>query len=354
MFLKSIQDEKIISQLKNLVGQEREILAEILYHLLEMQERKLHLAEGYPSLYVYCVKVLNYTEAQAYRRIAAMQLLKEIPELKTNIESGVLNLTHLTQAKKHFKAEAENSTPLSKEEKLDVLISLNNKTTRETEKFFAKLNPEAIPEDKERVIRENLTEIRFVASDALLEKFKRFKEMDSHALPNPNYAELFERLVDLALREKEKKLLGKENQNSHLHPSADSAVQRIAQKKTKSFVAPKKRCVANEVHQNAPDDKNKNETVAATFIINRSRVIPISIKRIVIKRDGFACTFVNPTTGKKCGSKYRLQFEHIHPFAKNGDHSAENITLLCQNHNLFRADQSFGREKMRSYSGFSH
>ena len=347
MFLKAMRDAEILSQLKILVAKEREILTETLYHLLEVQERKLHLEEGYPSLYSYCVEVLGYTEAQAYRRLSAMQLLKEIPELKKNIESGSLNLTHLTQAKKYFKSESENANPLSKDEKLELLTSLENKTTRETEKIFAGLNPDAIPEDKERVIRENLTEIRFVASDALLEKLKRFKELDAHVLSNPNYADLFERLVDLALHVKDNAFRPKpKKSNKTLKHKMKKAEQWDDDKRVKSFVAPKKPCI-NE------DDEVLSECCEISSK-NRTRAIPVFVKRVVVQRDGASCVFVNPVTGKRCGSKYKLQFEHKIPFAKKGEHSPENLTILCQQHNLLMAEKHFGKQRIRSYSSTLH
>ena len=202
MVLRTISDSELLSKLKTLVQTEREILTEILHHLLEVETRKLHLIEGYGSMFQYAIEALGYSEAQAYRRISAMRLLRELPQIADSIQNGSLNLTHLTQAREYFKSEAKKEEALSKDEKLTILSSLEHKTTRETEKIFAGLDPDKIPTDQERPLRENLTEIRFVGNDALLEKLKRFKELDSHVQKDPNYAELFERLVDLALKKK--------------------------------------------------------------------------------------------------------------------------------------------------------
>jgi hypothetical protein len=214
MNLNTISDIELLHSLKNLVGQERIILTDILQHLLEVENRRLHLKEGYGSLYQYATEALHYSEAQAFRRISAMRLIKEIPEIKTSIVEGTIQLTHLTQAQQYFKSKAKDSVPLTKEEKVEVIDSLNNKTTRETEKIFAALNPEQITRDKTRAITETQTEIRFVASNTLLEKLQRFKELDPHSLGDANYNELFERLVDLVLQQKEKKFLIKNQKSS--------------------------------------------------------------------------------------------------------------------------------------------
>ena len=319
MILKMLSDLELSSGIKKLIEGEREILTEILHHLLEFEERKLHLKEGYGSIFQYAVQALRYSEAQAYRRISAMRLLKEIPEIEQSLKGGSLNLTHLTQAREYFKSESKKSNSFSKDEKLELLNSLENKTTRETETIFCGLDPDKVSQDKERQINENQIEIRFVASTALMEKLKRFKELDSHVNANPAYCELFERLVDLVLKQKERK---KEMQKSNNPQTVQAKISAA---------------------------KKSMPEVGSAVREERSRTIPIAVKRAVLTRDQAACTFKNPVTGKTCGSTFRLQFDHIKPFAKNGDHSTENIRILCQNHNLLMAEKEFGWEKIRSY-----
>jgi 5-methylcytosine-specific restriction endonuclease McrA len=82
---------------------------------------------------------------------------------------------------------------------------------------------------------------------------------------------------------------------------------------------------------------------------SRSRYIPIFIQRVVQNQDDHSCRFVSPITGKRCGSRYRLQFEHKKPFAKGGAHSVKNLKILCQSHNLLMAEKQFGKEKMSQY-----
>jgi hypothetical protein len=296
-----------------------------LQHLLEVESRKLYLAEGYPSLYQYAIEVLKYSEAQAFRRISAMRLMKEIPEIKTSIEEGTIQLTHLTQAQQYFKHKAKESECLNKNKKVEILESLKNKTTRETETIFAALNPDPVTRDKTRIITATQTEIRFVASNTLLEKLARFKELDSHAIGDANYNELFERLVDLALRQKEK-----------IHSVQTTDSEDGVAKTSAPKVIPAKTNPSHPSHK------------------VRSRYIPIDIKREVLKRDGGMCTFMNPLTKKRCNSKHFLQFEHKIPFANGGTHSIENITLLCRNHNLFQAEKVFGKVKTESFRVIHH
>jgi hypothetical protein len=323
MILKTISNDQLIFATQNLVASERATLTEILHHLIEIEDRRLYLQEGYGSMFQYAIESLHYSEAQAFRRIAAMRLLREIPEIEKPLQEGTLKLTQLTQAREYFKSGSKKSQPLSKTEKLNVLASLENKTTRESERIFAALDPEKVPIDKERPIHENQTEIRFVASETLMQKLKQFKQLDSHVQNNPNYAELFERLVDLALKQK-----------SLTKPSAPKVKSNVA-----SNVASK--------NQSSPVHYSR-------MIKNPSRFVPIATKRYVLNRDGAHCSFRNPITGKVCAVKTRLQFDHVTPFAKGGDSSTENIRVLCQNHNLFLAEAHFGKEKINKYRRSLH
>ena len=79
-----------------------------------------------------------------------------------------------------------------------------------------------------------------------------------------------------------------------------------------------------------------------------SRHIPAAMRREVYERDGGRCTFQDPLTGRRCGTRHLLTFEHIQPYARGGEHAVEAMTLLCAAHNRLAADQVFGRDFMAS------
>src|SRR5262249_5933173 len=73
----------------------------LLHYLQEVESRKLFAIRGYSSLFEYIVKALHYSEAAASERLAAMRLLKGLPEVEAKLVSGELTLT--TAAKiQHF------------------------------------------------------------------------------------------------------------------------------------------------------------------------------------------------------------------------------------------------------------
>lgn len=118
--------------MNNLVQEERSVLSKVLWHLREIDNRKLYSDVRCGSLFEYCVKVLKYSEGQASRRVSACRLLKQLPEIMVKIEQGDLTLTQLAQASSFFQDE-NLRTP---EEKLMVIEEIAGKPTRETERIL--------------------------------------------------------------------------------------------------------------------------------------------------------------------------------------------------------------------------
>jgi 5-methylcytosine-specific restriction endonuclease McrA len=61
----------------------------------------------------------------------------------------------------------------------------------------------------------------------------------------------------------------------------------------------------------------------------------------VFVRDDGRCAFAGPD-GTRCGSRYALQVDHVHPFALGGRHNASNLRLLCAQHNRLAAEKALG------------
>ncbi len=69
MCLKKVTSQNLDANLKLLVTSEREILIEILIHIVEVERRKLYLTYGYSSLFEYLTKRIGYANGSAQRRI---------------------------------------------------------------------------------------------------------------------------------------------------------------------------------------------------------------------------------------------------------------------------------------------
>ena len=86
--LHALSNESLISATKTLVLEERRVSLAVLYHLREIDRRRLYAEFACSSLYEYCTRDLGYSEASAQRRIQSARLLAECPELAPRIESN--------------------------------------------------------------------------------------------------------------------------------------------------------------------------------------------------------------------------------------------------------------------------
>jgi hypothetical protein len=76
-------------------------------------------------------------------------------------------------------------------------------------------------------------------------------------------------------------------------------------------------------------DESAAEEIA-NRLVERSRIIPTTVKLEVWARDGGKCV--------TCGATDELHFDHILPFSKGGTSlKSENVQLLCTRHNLSKS-----------------
>ena len=124
MNLKNMSDEMVLQSSKKARQAECEALTSILHHLRENERRKLYSKLNYPSLFEYAVKELKYSEAQTMRRISAMRVMKEMPEVEKKIESGEHSLTNVNLAHSLFSKERKEGRPLDVDQKSEILHRL--------------------------------------------------------------------------------------------------------------------------------------------------------------------------------------------------------------------------------------
>ena len=53
--------------------------------------------------------------------------------------------------------------------------------------------------------------------------------------------------------------------------------------------------------------------------------------------------------GRRCAKRHDLEFHHKEPFARGGDHSLSNLTLMCRAHNTLLAEQDYGEDVMARF-----
>lgn len=96
---------ELLAGLSALVRQSNELTAQLLAHLVEPEERLLHLELGFTSLFGYCVEALAMSEGAAGRRVAAVRVCRRFPEVMQRVARGELHLCALCALAPHLTAE---------------------------------------------------------------------------------------------------------------------------------------------------------------------------------------------------------------------------------------------------------
>jgi hypothetical protein len=131
MKLIDLSDAQLLDSLHSLCGQDRAVLARVLAHLVEVEERRLHLEAACPSMFQFCVRRLGLSEDEACRRIHAARLARRFPDLLVRIERGELTLS--TIALLHDALTESNYD--------DLVESAAGKTKGEVQALLAKRSP---------------------------------------------------------------------------------------------------------------------------------------------------------------------------------------------------------------------
>ena len=91
--LGGLPDRELLDRTHALVRRGLVVEAELLGHLGEVDARRLYLEQACSSMFVYCVRVLHFSEAAAYKRIRAARAARRHPELLPALRRGELHVT---------------------------------------------------------------------------------------------------------------------------------------------------------------------------------------------------------------------------------------------------------------------
>jgi hypothetical protein len=332
-----LSNHELLERVKHLAAFERKATVSLIAHLAELDERRLYLAEGYSSLFVYCTQVLHLSEHAAYGRIEAARVIRRFPIILERLEDGSLNLTTVGLLAAHL-------TPENHREVLDMA---RHKSKRQVEEFLAQLHPQppvsasvrrlpvpsrtatapvalhdaaasipqighgpgvtssdlpsaatSVPPPARPAVVTPLApqryKVQFTANATMVEKLRLAQDLLRHQIPDGDPAKIFDRALTVLLED-------------------------LAKKKVAAVGRP----------------RGNGGTATG------SRHIPAEVKRTVWLRDGGRCAFVS-RTGRRCTEGGFLEFHHVTPYAAGGEATADNIQLRCRAHNAYEADLCFG------------
>jgi hypothetical protein len=371
--LVGVGNAELVAGLSKLVQQSNTLTAQVLAHLVELDERRLHLELGFSSLFAYCVEGLGMSEGTAGRRVTAARVCRRFPEAFERVARGELHLCALCALAPHL--EEQNATELFEVSK--------GKTRRQIEELLAarfprpdvreqirrlpasnsaevpRIVPDSALEGVEPTARVEPTTsvertstdarprphgreleplsadrfgVHFTADAELRELIERARELASHRVPKGDLASLMKLMVASFVKQEEKRRFGIGTRPSRAGGEMKSSG-------TLEAAAPPGGASGPAGASEASVDAERPTTTK-----RRSRYLRVPVRREIHARDSGRCAYVSPD-GRRCGARAFIQIDHVEPFSR-GSSDAPNLRLLCKAHNLLHARKCFGKLHM--------
>ena len=322
-----LSDDDLLATVKRLATTERRATAALVRSLMELDVRRLYLAEGYSSLFTYCTQALHLAEGAAYNRIEAARAARRFPAILATLEAGSVTLTTVRLLAPHLTAANHQ----------DVLVSARHKGKREIEQLVASLRPlpavpstirkspgprqvlldanpvgptppaaapsppvvtpaiTMAPRPTETPLAPERYKLQFTISRDTHDKLRRVQALARSVIPSGDPAEIFDRALTLLLQDLERR-----------------------------------RCAMVKSPRTARE------------AVGGSRHIPASVKREVWRRDEGRCAYIG--RAGRCLERSFLEYHHVQPYALGGLATTANIELRCRAHNAYEASLFFGPE----------
>jgi hypothetical protein len=128
-----LSHDELRAEAVKLARQERLATAALIRCLMEVDVRRLYLAEGYSSLFTFCTQLLHLSEHAALGRIEVARAARRVPKLLSHLEDGAITVTNARLLAPHL---TEANCEL-------LLASARHRSKREVEEIVARLRPQA-------------------------------------------------------------------------------------------------------------------------------------------------------------------------------------------------------------------
>lgn len=356
--LAEFSNHEILDRLRRVVERERLATAHAVAHLAEVDGRRLHLAEGYSSLFTFGTRGLHLSEHATYERVEAARVARSFPCVLARLADGTVTLVAVKLLAPHLRREnyaalLEAAAYRSRREIEELVASLrpapavatwvrrlpaprvavtspppsfgtlDQESTSgliETADLDGTDSPMSSVESPPSATGDEVLgavpalhglrsarppvltplavdryRVQFTAGAELHSKIRRAQELLRHQVPSGDLAQIMDRAITLLLERVEARRFAL-----------------VVRPRTSSGGSPSSRYVASDV------------------------------RRRVWYRDGGRCAFVS-RGGLRCEERTCLEYHHRRPFAAGGETTLENLELRCRAHNAHAAELWLGR-----------
>jgi hypothetical protein len=337
-----LSDDALDAQLKLLAQDSRLKTVDLIAHLSEFANRKLHRAQGTGSLFGYCTQILRLSEAAACNRIKAAKAVRKYPVILDLLSDGSVNLTTIRVLAPH----------LTPENHLALLTEAIGMTRRQVDKVVARLAPKP---DVAASIRRlpapgaNAQGAGAVTpatppkeGDAAAETLSAAQTTEpATAQRSVSPSPASHRPVVAALSPERYRVQITLGQEAHddLRALQDMMRREIPDGDPAVIVARGLKLLRQQAQRKVFAATPRPRAAKATKA--GSRNIPANVERTVWQRDGGQCAFI-AVNGRRCTERSYIEFHHKSPYAIGGEPTVNNISLRCREHNEYESELIFG------------
>ena len=210
MNLRSLTNEELKTKMTKLVQTERKITHLILECINEIEMRKIHLKEGYSSLFDYLTKALGYTGGSAQRRIDGARLMRQIPTIAEDIEQGKINLMQISMLVKTTRElEKTQNKKVGPELKLEAISKIKSLNTQDTELVLAQTFQIPVPTPAIQVKRhqDESQTVSLHFTKAEIEIIEQVKKQLSHKIKSHSLKDAILYLADREIKKTQNKMI---------------------------------------------------------------------------------------------------------------------------------------------------
>jgi hypothetical protein len=335
--LTRLSDVDLVAQVKRLVARERDVTAELIAHIAELDTRDVHLREGYCSLYVYCRDALGLSEWEAYNRIEIARTVRRFPVILDMLAEGSVSLTAVRLLAPHLTPANHGA----------VLESARGRSKLEVQEIVARLAPRPdVPPSVRRVSDPRLVSSAPAAAPVASASTAAYPssiptpasdEAAVHPLPTrlavavPLSPDRYKLQLTIGGDTLEKLRLAKDMLGHAVPSGDDAAILDRALTLLLVYLAKKKFSDTQKPHRSRETKPGARHPSA-------------KVQRAVWVRDLGRCAFIG-TEGHRCSERRFVEFHHIDPYVLGGEATVDQVALRCRRHNDYEGRLYFGKRR---------
>lgn len=270
---------------------------ELIEVLQQIEDYRVFLRRGHSSLFSYVTSELGISESVTYNLICIARKSREIPELKSKLESGEMTLSNARRI-------VPVLTVANQDEWISKASELSN---RKLEKEVAGVKPEVRTSERASYVSHDRVKLQFGLSERSTLKLRRAQDL---------LCQKRKRAVSL-----EETLEVLTSEFLHRNDPIEKAKRHVARQ------LPAGRRLG-------PAPKTRKPSQSLKTLVTRRVPLPSHILHQVNLRDERRCAFKLPN-GNRCTQTRWIEIHHKNPVSKGGKNELDNLITLCSSHHDF-------------------